>query len=325
MVADPCTSQLVPGLYGDSQGLLARVRSTISKVGSGTDTCGYVIWCPDYHDAETNASGGDPPGNLFTYKSVLSSTQPTNTTAAPYGEVASSLYFTPAAVVTGQSCNAQDPAATLLEADLVQDARVLSSCMSVTFTGKMSDASGSICSVQAIPLSTLLTGGAGGNPISVDEFFQMSGNAGRFGTDTIEVVSRLSDESHHFRDELDGPLKVGTFGASITSTTEIGEAQQPVFYGFAWRGLDSAANNPITLELYKNIEWRPAPVSGLTHNPPITMHAQSLVKLVQQQLDRHAPSWGMRLKQGLGILNGSVGSTIAKIAATGVSGFMGNP
>ncbi len=263
LIVNPCKAVLVPGLYGTSEGLLARVRSTISKLGAGQDTAGYVLWCPDYCNVGGTLGGG---ANLFLWKANASSTQPVNIstglpgTAVVYGGKKASDFADETPLATAAS--GPDPAYQLLQEELVQDVRTLSACMSVTYTGKMLDASGQICTLTNIPLSAILSGGTGAGALSVDDCFRYSNNLTRFSVEGTEVLSRPTQESHHFRDEEDSPIRVGTNEEgqggeppppqATSSTTDIGEAQQPTFIGFAWRGLDAAATNPLVFDFTKN-------------------------------------------------------------------------
>jgi hypothetical protein len=168
----------------------------------------------------------------------------------------------------------------------------------------MLDASGQICTLTNIPLSAILSGGTGAGALSVDDCFRYSNNLTRFSVEGTEVLSRPTQESHHFRDEEDSPIRVGTNEEgkggeppppqATSSTTDIGEAQQPTFIGFAWRGLDAAATNPLVFDFTKNIEWRASPVSGLTHQSPRVIHPQPIVNTVLQHIDAAAPGWDAR-------------------------------
>jgi len=267
------------------------VRSTLSKIGTGTDTSGYVLWCPDY----ANIGGGlDTDANLFMWKSDASSTQPNNDVVDCYGRNTAANFTDAAALPLNTGCSTADPAEPLLSEDLVQDARTLSACMTVTYTGKMLDASGQYCTLTNIPLSSVLTGGAANGPLSVDDCFRYTNRTGRFGSEPVEVLSRPTGESHHFRDEDDGLIRVGTFNVVASETTPIAEAQQPTFIGFAWRGLDSQAANPLVFDFIKNIEWRAAPISGLTHQPSRVVHTLPLVPEILQKLDTSVPGWDSR-------------------------------
>jgi len=269
------------------------------------------MWCPDYF-------GNDLLANAFCYKSELSSTVPVNDATfgsnQAYGGNATS-YFTGNTTTSGYSSFLRDPAADLLEESLVQDARQISSCISITYTGKMSDASGQFCSVPVLPLSSVLQGGTGGGPLSVDDVFRYASNAQRLGIDTIETISRTSEETHHFRDEADAPILIpNAAGAIPTETTDLGEAQQPHFFVIAWRGLDAGASNPLVFELYKNIEWRPSPVSGLAHQPPNSFAFGPQMQKVKAFLDTIDPDWQTKIKNAAV----SMASAAVTLAKTGV-------
>lgn len=318
MIADPCHSTLIPGIYGDQDGLLAKVQQTFSNPGVSTATCGYILWAPDYHDGPTNL-GTSVAGtaNLFVWTSDNSSTNPTNSDAFPYG--AENNPFEPS---TDSAGALPDPARDLLSSDLVADARTIASCMQMTYTGPMFEASGQFCQIENLPLDSVLTGGFSGLPPSVDDIFRLSTKKGRLGTDTREAVSRPSDLSGTFRNAETAPILVGSQGNTASLLTDPGRVQQPEFYGFAWRGIGGGNNtspNPIVFELIKSIEWRPAPISGLTHAQPRTINPTSMVHKATQHLDKVMPGWTTRV---VGALQ-TAGSALARAAFSGVGNLIG--
>lgn len=318
MIADPCNSTLIPGIYGDQEGLLARVKGTLTNPGPITQSCGYILWAPDYHCKPTDAGSFlFGAGNLFVWTSDDSSSNPTNSTTFPFGSEDGNLW-----VGTADSAGAiPDPAADLLGADLVQDARTIGACIRMTYTGAMFQSAGQFAFLEAIPLSSVLEGGFSGLPPSVDDYFRLSTKSARFGTDTIEIISRPDDLSTTFRNEDATPLDIaGQGGAEATTLTDLGQAQQPQFFGFAWRGLTTGSTSPIIFDLLKSIEWRPAPVSGLTHAPPRSIHPTPMIHKATAHLDKVVPGWSTQVVNGLG----SVAGSLAKSAFTGVTNAIMN-
>lgn len=326
MIADPCNSVLAPGIYGDQEGLLARVKSTYTNPGTNGQTCGYVLWTPDYHSGPINAgSYNRGPCNLFCFSNADPAYKPLNSAAVPFGSDQLNTVWSGAATAASLA----DPAQDLLEGDIVSDARTISSCMKMTYTGPMFTAAGQYCVVEGLPLNSLLANEDVGDPVdtpSVNDLFRLATRSGRFGTDTREAISRPHDTAHVFRDKTVSPVAVGDSGSVPSIQTPLGETQQPVFYGFAWRGVPSDSVHPIVFDLIKTLEWRPKPVSGLTHAPPRAINNESMVQKAVAHLDRkYGPSWTDRLASSAVGLAGQLAKTaftgIATSAAQGLIGM----
>jgi len=321
MIADPCNAVLAPGIYGDQEGLLARVKATYTNPGTNDQTCGYILWCPDYHCGPIDTgSVNRGPANLFCFSNTNAAYAPINAPGTSFGSDRISTVWGGAA--TAASLN--DPAQDLLNSDIVADARAISSCIKMTYTGAMQTSAGQYCTVEALPLNSLLSNdestGAAMASISVDELFRLATRSGRLGTDTREAISRPDDSSHVFRGRADSPLYIGDNSFSdpfdVTEQTSLGKNQQPVFYGFAWRGIPSGPDFPLVFDLVKTLEWRPSPISGLTHAPPRSINDSSMVHKAVKHLDQHVPGWSDRLaSSAVGLA-----SRLAKGAFTGVSG-----
>jgi hypothetical protein len=173
--------------------------------------------------------------------------------------------------------------------------------------------------VEALSLQSLLEDreqfGAAPASVSVDDLFRLSTRSGRLGTDTREAVSRPDESSHVFRDQTGSPIDVGDSGANKSDHTDLGKTQQPVFYGFAWRGIPDTTPFPMVFDLVKTIEWRPSPISGLTHAPPRTINDTTMIHKAVKHLDRHVPGWSDRLAaSAVGLA-----SSLAQSAFTGVA------
>lgn len=321
MIADPCNSVLAPGIYGDQEGLLARVKQTFTNPGNSQQTCGYILWTPDYHAAPTNAGSYNRGScNIFAFSNADPAYQPLNTPAVPYGSDQEHTVWGGAAT----AASLPDPASDLLYSDLVSDARSISSCLKMTYTGAMQSAAGQYCMIEALPLNSIIKTSQSGGPVgysaSVDDLFRLATRSGRLGTDTREAISRPDDSSHVFRSGATAPIEVGDSGAQASDITELGRNQQPIFYGFAWRGVPPGADHPLVFELVKTLEWRPAPISGLTHAPPRAINSKSMVHSAVQHLDKHAPGWSDRLaSSAIGLA-----SSLAKSAFTGVASAAAN-
>jgi len=311
MIADPCNSILAPGIYGDQEGLLARVKATYTNPGENNQTCGYILWSQDYHATPTNAgSYNRGPACLYVFANASPAYKPLNNSTVPFGSDQADTVWGGAATAASLA----DPASDLLSSDIVADARTIASCIKMTYTGAMQNAAGQYCVVEALSLNSILRFN-GNESVSVDDLFRHSTRTGRLGTDTREAISRPDDSSDVFRDKAASPLFVGDSGSAATEQTDLGVAQQPLFYGFAWRGVPPNAPFPLVFELVKTLEWRPSPISGLTHAPPRTINDSTMIHKAVKHLDRHVPGWSDRLaSSAVGLA-----SSLAQSAFTGVA------
>jgi len=320
MIADPCNCTLVPGLYGSSEGLLSRSKRSIAN-GTNTNS-GYVLWCPQFHNLPHAQDGHFPnTGNLFVWCSDTPSQPPKNsgldTGEFPFGYGKNfedcELYNTASAI--------QDPTGELLKSDLVMDARVLSSCIKMTYTGRMDAASGEVAYIENLSLDALIQGGSNAyQPACVNDLFQHSAKVTRLGIDTMEIVGRLDTSSDHpqFHGSGDSALYIPTEGKEPTSVTQIAETLGPKVYGFVWRGLDTQGgtlNVPLSFAFIKNIEWKAEPNSGFTQVPPKSMSSRNVIHDVHKVLDAKEPHWATKVHD----VGGSIGSQFAKVALTGVT------
>jgi hypothetical protein len=308
MIADPCNCTLIPGLHGTSEGLLARVKKTLFN--STADTCGYVLWVPDYscNFGDFNERGPATSvkcGNLFIWSSTDPNQQPYNTLVAAdskmaYGSALSDTFV--AATTYSSAYTSTDPAAVLVSGDIVQDARTLSACIKMKYTGQLLNASGEIAFIQDLPLPSILYGASNNEAASVNHLFQQATQTGRFGSDTAEVISRPDETSHVFRNDRSTPINVNTGEGGTSSLSQEGKSQGPNVFGFAWRGLaipsGQAAN--LTFEFIKNIEWRPEPISGLTHATPRVINTIPKTQSAVKYLDDKSSTWSTKLMAGIG-------------------------
>jgi len=321
MVADPCNCPLVPGIYGTSEGMLARVKQSLFQ---NTDqTCGYILWVPDYHcsgdvDSKYGTSGTDTVGaNLFLWVSNDPYQQPynfknDNESKMSYGSLKGG--FT-AATQYSSAFRYPDPASALVKGSMVQDARTISACIAMTYTGQARLASGEVAFIEDLPLISLIEGADGKEAVSVNQLFQNSTKTARLGVNRLEIVSRPDENSHTFRDDIAAPIdcNITDLADFTTRLSQQGRTQSPGVFGFAWRGLsvDSAtASAAITFELVKNIEWRPEPISGFTHAAPRTVSAVPQIQAAVAHLDRKKPGWSTRALRGLGHFAGRIGKEI---------------
>ena len=315
MVANPFNSQLVPGIFGTQEGLIARVKTTLMNPAPADQTCGFMLWAPDYTNAgaetpkdTSEANTQNIGANLFFHYGDDPSVALSNENSAD-GE---NFGFGNTRVDTGAPSNLvfsmKDPASNLLRSTIVADARTLSAGIRVTYTGALINAGGQFAILTALPLGTLLNGGADGGVIAVNDLFQYATDTGRIDREPIEVKARPDDSSNVFRsdasrcmawDENFVPPNVRTKVA--TYYTSEGLANQPQFFGIAWRGLPAGVTNPMTFDIVKALEWRPDMVSGLTQVPKHAYHAHSQMTRATQLLDMHHKGWATKPNHHVGL------------------------
>jgi hypothetical protein len=300
MVADPCHSTLFPGIYGSSEGMSARSKSSFTipsaptaQPGADVYTAGYCLWAPDYSSGVAEDVQSDPVARRITSNCYFWSTDdpskaPTNNNNYPFGYG-----------LSGTTANTiVDPAANLVTSNLVADARVTGACMQMTYFGKMLEAAGEIGYISNLPIEDLIAGGDTGGvpgPVTVDELFQYTTQKQRLGTDTLETVYQLNPStSHLFRNQTDSVLQTtsATDATSIESSTV--SATPPRLFGFVWRHTQPGAG--ITVDLTKSIEWRPEVSSGLPQ-VPLETYGPSMVPTVNRVIDTAEKQTGRQIWQ----------------------------
>lgn len=305
MLADPCNATLVPGLYGDSEGLLARLKSELTFSGN-TDpgTSGYMLWLADSHGAAQVAAGSYRTGSLIGARFTNTSNTVTNTSTYPAfcGAITAS---------DGSGFSRDDPALHLVNG-IARDARTLSACIRLAYLGSMQSAAGQVAFLENLPLTNVLGS-------SVDELFRLATYVKRMGVGTHEVKFRPSENSKFFstfelsntttgsQRDVSSPLTLGSPGSGVTTVEDI---RGPRVFGFAWRGTDHATN--LAFEFIKNVEWRPRTDSGLPTIKPVAIHETSMVHHAERELDRNlGSSWSLSSLM-------SPAGQIAETAFTGV-------
>lgn len=284
MVSDPCNCPLVPGIYGSSEGLLSKTKK--SFYDGSSSTCGFVLWCPDFHNG---LDATHQTGNLFTWVHTNSAQPVANTTANPFGTGAR---FD----ATASTAHTEyDPAFNFVSEGLVQDARNISACIDLTYFGAMYVAEGEMTYVNGLPVTALLDQTS---PLTVDRLFQWSNNTHRLGVDTFENVWRPSDDDIFYNSTADC-VKIGVPGVGPSTLPENAEAKGPTVFGFAFRGLSSTQENKLRYGLTKIVEWRAKPSSGLAQTTSVATGVSVMQKVVLA-LDRAAPKWQHRILDAAG-------------------------
>jgi len=313
IIADPCSAPLAHGLYGDEQGYLTRLESTHTVASSGTSTCGYLLWFPNY----TGTTAGGNPANMFTWQSADPGILPSNTIAQPFGSQVSASDVTAAAV--------RDPASVFLNGDFADSARLLSACVKMSYTGKLMDTQGQIIPVSGLTLDQLFTSGEN-SCIDVNSIFLLSKDPGRLGVDTAEVVYNPVDPGmERFRSPEDAAVTLGVPGVSTSIHGTDAENFQPTCVGFAWRGIQANSVNQLIFQITKNIEWKAARNSGMPNKSRTIGNGVSKVGAAVAALDRASPNWWNRATKTVK----SAISQISSAAFTGVlhagASYMGAP
>jgi hypothetical protein len=314
MIADPCNAPLEPGIHGSDQGLLARTISYSANTSGAAQ--GYCIWFPSFTNNPDAADegAGSILTNIFTFCPAAPSTAP-----AP-------LNFGFAADWSGGNNTAAslpDPAYGLVGNNMCADARTISACMSMTYTGKMQDSSGSFAFVNNIPFTTLYGNGTADRtpanpsyiaPATIDDLFVYAGHASRLGTDTLENIHVNVRDDPKFYSSDEGFEMVS---ADYPVQTSGVHTQDHTGFGFVWRGLSLGTGNPnanLTFGFTKNLEWRATPILGMANVPP-KMEGPSKIPLVTRALQAVDPLFNNRLKDG----SSTLGSLVSKAAQTGVA------
>jgi hypothetical protein len=273
MTLDPCNATNVPGIYGSTEGLLARLKSNTQLVGG---TCGFILWAPDFHNQEFSVDPADYPQgqNLWTYSSDDPSQSPSNTATLPYGGQSIDAAGTTTSALA-------DPAYQLVSQGLIQDARIISACLQMTYYGAAKNSAGEVAYLSNLPLDALLTGAQDDEPLSVNWLMNYATNKRRLGIDTLENVYRLNEQSSDkFKDTGDFAITLANGEPAVVDQTS--SALAPRVFGFAWRNID--ASEGLSFDLTKSIEWRAKPSSGLTQTH-IHRTGSSKVPLVNSYMD----------------------------------------
>lgn len=288
-VADPCGDTIPKGLFGSNEGLIGRFKSTVATgCLTSNDGSGYVLWCPTMHNSGAQGDGTAlHSSNLFMFNSGTNGTAAApNTVANPYG-------VDPIGTINRASSQA-DPAFAFVDDALCQEARTLSACLSLVYTGRADEAAGQICIVQDFPFDLL----EGDGTVNVNSLFDYSSKSARLGTDKFEVVFR-PDAAHQdfYAADTDDYYHTGVAGTSPSAQHGVSR-EAPRLMGFAWRATETDIGSRIIVEATKNIEWKPAPLQGMV----LPAHTASGVRVedVTRSLDQKVPGWSTRLISSAG-------------------------
>lgn len=288
LLRDPCNGPMVYGPTGGSSqtGYVTRLTKRQLYHTTATDNNGYIAWFPDYHN--TGINGQFRATNLFVYNASTSSARPVNTIANPLGSGGAS----------GNSV--EDPARAFVATSLVASARTIASCVTANFIGTTVSAAGQMAVATNITPSQLLYGG-GGNPLSVEEVFNLAQNVDRIPMDKREIVHAPTDLTAPFRgydsdvrNTTANPTQDGccllcpaaTAGPSTVATGASGASGIII----AWSGLSNTTTNDFSLTFTKVIEWVPDPFSGIG-SPAYAERPTSSYDQVVHYINSMYPGW----------------------------------
>lgn len=229
-----------------------------------------------------------------------------------------------------------DPASTFVSGGLCQDARLISACMKVTYLGTMNASDGQFCFIKNVPLEQFLySTAAGANPaglLSVDRLFEMADSCGRLGLETHEVRYRDGgSDADKFIATEDAGVAIGSLSqvtppltGYITTVNQAVGFSNPNVIGFAFRGFSAGQLSKLSIEMYKNFEWRPAANVGVTA-PAVTQLGTSKLAPAETFLDRFSPSWetmsGMATQSNLARLVQAAGTGYDAARSMGLGGI----
>jgi len=298
-------------MAGYLQRTKALVTLTQTTGGAPPNTCGYVIWAPRYFSRGLGTSSdigstARSQMNLFVWQAASADLSPSNATEA-YSSVLNTnppIFGLQRSTTSPWSSTKAlpDPAASFVGGTVCEDARLLSSCIRVTYTGRQSDSAGIICPIRNISLADFLvrsdlTAGTQfyDKGLSVSDIFRLSAQQTRLGTETHEIRSRDSDnELDEWQTVYDPAAYPGTYSStSVTiSTMDPGVSpREPNVIGFAWQNIEPEQFTKLYIELYKNFEWRPQSDAGISVPTEERISTVSNVPKTMQYLDRIKHGW----------------------------------
>jgi len=264
---------MIPGIFGTSEGLMARMRTTITSGAAN----GYIAWCPAY-----SGDGGVATNsyhNLYYFENASSATNPNNTNADPFGK----LYNT-----SGDW--SADPAYAFLNGTTAADHRVVSACIILTYTGSVSSCSGEIALIPNVPTALLLKGGAGQVPVSVDDMFTAAPYYSRLGLEHTELKWHPGSRRQTFHPAGSGPCYY-TGTSPTTQSISVGQSGDPGWCIIAFRNVPASS---LKFTLTKVFEWRPEANVGFTAVVPASVGPESTYTDALRVLDETDRDWWRR-------------------------------
>lgn len=312
MLMSPCDAPLVNGMHGTMSGYLQRTKAIVdlTQTAAVTNTCGYIIWAPRYFSPGVGiqsdvGSTARNQMNLFLWQSGDAGLRPLNSKEVAAGYTDNPPTYGLPRTTTGAWSSTKaipDPASAFVGGAVCEDARLLSSCIRVTYTGRQMDSAGLICPIRNLSMSDFLvrndiTGEFSAKGLSVNDIFKLAPDQVRLGTEVHEIRSRDSDnELDEWQTHIDPAAYpgvwygTGTIGVPSAMDPSV-SPREPNVYGFAWRDVEASQFTKMYVELFKNFEWRPQSSAGISLPTEERTSAVSNVPKAMQYLDRAKHGW----------------------------------
>jgi len=287
MTRDPCNAPLQGGTYGTVEGVISRCHNSTAFDLFNTEGFGYMAWIPAIH-GRTYAAGVNNWGLISFYpgaSGLSASDPPSNNAIQSFGGQAD-----------GYGYGLQDPAYTLVNTDLVSDARTLAACMEMHTTGKAQDNHGEVAILTNLTLRDFMDDTPAGNlQLSVDSVFNASSKVTRLGMGKVEALF-TPPELGTFSDEDTAYTLYGSNGGSPSLIGVAGRTYDPQVIVIAWRNVTTTM--PVTFNFTKVIEWRPKTIGTIGHVRPTVLTPTSNVSTIQATLtNAHGSAWDEKLPE----------------------------
>jgi hypothetical protein len=163
--------------------------------------------------------------------------------------------------------------------------------MRIRYTGSIQSTSGELAIITGVQAQNLLSGGAGGTPMNVDDLFTIAQHVTRFPLDDTEVKWQpdLEFGAGKFYINGESPLTIGDPAAAATALNANYKSQPIDFIGFAWRNVPASTDVYRTVDLYRVDEWMPAAEIGISR-PDVEYSAPGTFERVINEV-RKDPLW----------------------------------
>jgi len=309
MIRDPCDGPMCEsGYLQTGSGLYFRQRSTISVAIAQAN--GYIVWYPSYHNVGSGAV--NTPFNVFAFEAAATSSAPTNTVASNMGS---------AAIGALAGVAYPDPSYSILNGGTYVDARTLSACMKIEYTGGLSVNAGFTAVSANFPLRNMFSGTGVNGMLKIDDVFNFALDRHRTDVDAREIVWRPQDLDATFRmsgtaaNSANNADDCILMGNNATVQT-ISEAVDPGTVGgliFAYKGVPTGT---MTITLTKVVEVRLAPSTYAIETSPVNVSKATpttTVGKIVQMLDKRYPDWQNHLVS----MATSATAAIARMALSG--------
>lgn len=297
MLMDPCHAHLSSGFYSTSEGVLSKLKTVYSPSAAGQT--GYIFW-----DAAFCSDIAQKRSNSVFFANSDANIAPVNTTGLPFGIGTVSSATNGTSPFPGGAAFASSPT--------VADQRCVGACLQMTYFGRMDAASGQVATFTNLPAEALF-GADGVSLVTVNQLFSHADNLSRVSLDPLEINFRPTEYSQFFKNEVEGPIVLGTTGASVSSSSEEAKRFGSRYIGFAWKNVTTA---DLSFQFYQNLEWRPNVTSGFVTRSPVQVHTPGWIESVVQFLDDVDPGWQTKAK----ITAMSATTAIARMALGGSPG-----